>query len=31
MITHDMALARIASRIVQLRDGEIVEDQPAAA
>ena len=31
MITHDMALARIASRIVQLRDGEIVDDQPAAA
>jgi putative ABC transport system ATP-binding protein len=31
MITHDMALARIASRIVQLRDGEIVDDQRAAA
>ncbi len=31
MITHDMALARIASRIVQIRDGEIVDDQPAAA
>ncbi len=31
MITHDMALARIASRVVQIRDGEIVEDQPAAA
>ena len=31
MITHDMALARIASRVVQIRDGEIVDDQPAAA
>jgi putative ABC transport system ATP-binding protein len=31
MITHDMALARIAARVVQIRDGEIVEDQPAAA
>jgi putative ABC transport system ATP-binding protein len=31
MITHDMALARIASRIVQLRDGEIVDDARAAA
>jgi putative ABC transport system ATP-binding protein len=31
MITHDMTLARIASRIVQIRDGEIVEDQRAAA
>jgi putative ABC transport system ATP-binding protein len=31
MITHDMTLARLASRIVQIRDGEIVEDQPAAA
>jgi putative ABC transport system ATP-binding protein len=31
MITHDMALARIASRVVQIRDGEIVEDQRAAA
>jgi ABC-type methionine transport system ATPase subunit len=27
MITHDMALARIASRVVQIRDGEIVDDQ----
>jgi len=25
MITHDMALARIASRVVQIRDGEIVK------
>ena len=31
MITHDMSLARIASRVVQIRDGEIVEDVPAAA
>ncbi|HXY42259.1 MAG TPA: macrolide ABC transporter ATP-binding protein, partial [Vicinamibacteria bacterium] len=31
MITHDMALARLASRVVQIRDGEIVQDQAAAA
>jgi putative ABC transport system ATP-binding protein len=31
MITHDTSIARIASRVVQIRDGEIVEDQPAAA
>ncbi len=31
MITHDMALARLASRVVQIRDGEIVEDEAAAA
>jgi putative ABC transport system ATP-binding protein len=31
MITHDASIARIASRVVQIRDGEIVEDQPAAA
>jgi putative ABC transport system ATP-binding protein len=31
MITHDLGIARIASRVVQIRDGEIVEDQPAAA
>jgi putative ABC transport system ATP-binding protein len=31
MITHDMALARLASRIVQIRDGQLVEDQRAAA
>ena len=31
MITHDMALAKLASRIVQIRDGQIVEDQTAAA
>jgi putative ABC transport system ATP-binding protein len=31
IITHDQAVARIASRVVQMRDGEIVEDRPAAA
>jgi ABC-type lipoprotein export system ATPase subunit len=31
MITHGRGIARIASRVVQIRDGEIVEDQPAAA
>ncbi len=31
MITHDRTIARLASRIVQIRDGEIVEDQQAAA
>jgi hypothetical protein len=31
MIMHDMAPARIASRVVQIRDGEIVEGQRAAA
>jgi len=31
MITHDMAVAKIASRVVQIRDGLIVEDQRAAA
>jgi len=31
MITHDQAVARIASRVVQIRDGLIVEDRPAAA
>ena len=31
MITHDLALARVASRVVQIRDGEIVDDQRAAA
>jgi putative ABC transport system ATP-binding protein len=31
MITHDRGIARIASRVVEIRDGEIVEDQPAAA
>jgi putative ABC transport system ATP-binding protein len=31
MITHDQAVARLASRVVQIRDGAIVEDRPAAA
>jgi putative ABC transport system ATP-binding protein len=31
MITHDQAVARLASRIVQIRDGQIVEDREAAA
>jgi putative ABC transport system ATP-binding protein len=31
IITHDQAVARIASRVVQIRDGCIVEDRPAAA
>ena len=31
MITHDTALARIASRVVLIRDGEIVDDRRAAA
>jgi putative ABC transport system ATP-binding protein len=31
MITHDMALAGLASRVVQIRDGRIVEDRRAAA
>jgi putative ABC transport system ATP-binding protein len=31
MITHDMALAKLASRVVQIRDGQIVEDEQAAA
>jgi putative ABC transport system ATP-binding protein len=31
MITHDMGLADLASRVVQIRDGEIVEDLEAAA
>jgi putative ABC transport system ATP-binding protein len=31
MITHDMGIAGIASRVVQIRDGEIVDDQRAAA
>jgi putative ABC transport system ATP-binding protein len=30
MITHDAGVARIASRVVQIRDGEIVEDRRAA-
>jgi ABC-type lipoprotein export system ATPase subunit len=31
MITHDQAVARLASRVVQIRDGGIVEDRTAAA
>ena len=31
VITHDMALARRASRIVEIRDGAITRDQPAEA
>ncbi len=31
IITHDQAIARMASRTVHIRDGEILEDQPAAA
>ncbi|MCG6920401.1 MAG: ABC transporter ATP-binding protein [Acidobacteria bacterium] len=31
MITHDMGLAGLANRVVQIRDGEIVEDLEAAA
>jgi putative ABC transport system ATP-binding protein len=31
MITHDQAVARLASRVVQIRDGQIVEDRSAAA
>jgi putative ABC transport system ATP-binding protein len=30
MITHDMGMAKLASRVVQIRDGEIVEDRKAA-
>jgi putative ABC transport system ATP-binding protein len=30
MITHDAGVAKIASRVVQIRDGEIVEDRRAA-
>ena len=31
MITHDSGLAKLASRVVQIRDGQIVEDVRAAA
>jgi putative ABC transport system ATP-binding protein len=31
MITHDQAVAKLASRVVQIRDGQIVEDRTAAA
>jgi putative ABC transport system ATP-binding protein len=30
MITHDSGLARLASRVIQIRDGQIVEDRKAA-
>ena len=31
MITHDASVARLASRIIQIRDGQIVDDRAAAA
>jgi putative ABC transport system ATP-binding protein len=31
MITHDQAVARLASRVIQIRDGLVVEERPAAA
>jgi len=31
IITHDQAVARLASRVVQIRDGLVVEDRSAAA
>jgi putative ABC transport system ATP-binding protein len=31
MITHDSTIAKLASRVVQIRDGQITEDRPAAA
>jgi len=31
VITHDMGIAKLASRVVQIRDGEIVDDRKAAA
>ncbi len=31
MITHDTAVAKLASRVVQIRDGQIVEDREGAA
>jgi putative ABC transport system ATP-binding protein len=30
MITHDQGVAKLASRVVQIRDGQVVEDQRAA-
>ncbi len=30
MITHDQGVAKLASRVVQIRDGQIVEDKKAA-
>src|SRR5262245_26760732 len=31
IITHDAAVARVASRVVRIQDGQIVDDRPAAA
>ena len=31
VITHDMGIAKLASRVVQIRDGELVEDRKAVA
>jgi putative ABC transport system ATP-binding protein len=31
MITHDAAVARMASRVVEIRDGRVVDDKPVAA
>jgi ABC-type lipoprotein export system ATPase subunit len=30
MITHDQGMAKLASRVVQIRDGRVVEDRKAA-
>jgi putative ABC transport system ATP-binding protein len=30
MITHDQGVSKLASRVVQIRDGQIVEDRKAA-
>ena len=30
MITHDQGVAKLASRVVQIRDGQVVEDKKAA-
>jgi ABC-type lipoprotein export system ATPase subunit len=30
MITHDQGMAKLASRVVQIRDGQVVEDRKAA-
>jgi macrolide transport system ATP-binding/permease protein len=30
LITHDAGIAKLASRVVQVRDGQIVEDRRAA-
>jgi len=31
VITHDAALARRAARVVEVRDGNIVRDEPSGA